>query len=69
VKVNRSQIVQRLQEAGREAEAQRALAELPDHFELRDYRENLRSYGIDPEAWRLQRTLWFGTAGKSGGEW
>jgi hypothetical protein len=69
VKVNRSQIVQRLREAGKDEEAERALAELPDHFELREFQDNLRSYGIDPEAWRLQRQLWLGGGGHAGGEW
>jgi hypothetical protein len=69
VKVNRSQIVQRLTEAGKVEEAKRAHEELPDHFDLNEYAANLRSYGIDPEAWRLQRRLWLGGGGTAGGEW
>ncbi len=67
MKIHRDEIVERLRAMGRDDDADRALAELPDPVNLVEYEGTLQSYGLDADWWRQQRMrgLWFTNWGAS----
>jgi len=60
MKVRRDDVVQALRDMGRDAEADRALEELPERFKEKDYEGKLHSYGLIPDEWTAERAKnWF----------
>ncbi len=65
MKAHRDDVVERLRAMGRNEEADRALEELPERFNLREYEGKMHSYGLDPEAFESGRIGLPGPIGSS----